>query len=573
MIFPRGFESSRAVRYGLIALLVISSMLAGTSLLLSPVKGRPLTLEEFREGKVSGAVFTRLSKKEFGKKRYGLEPGVWVSGKRVMEVGAVDELSRANEPAFRVREGNALYINESLRKLLSSGNGDVVLALDLPGAVMRAAHLGGSAFLLLGMLALMRHMGKGQAVGVPASQTKRLHALDSLRGVAAMCVFLFHASGVMFPGSWFTLGKVNTEYAEPAVAKWIMTPPFSLVLNGELMVHIFWVLSGFVLARPLLKKASFDLVAKATAKRYFRLLPLPFITTVASFFLYTSGGFFTGQFNDLSHFDSGMFTIGMVPMTFTSMLWEAVFLGQGFNAPLWTVQLELVGSLVLFGLIACTLSMARRELVWGAVLAVMMFVWPQKFMVDFLAGLFIAAHSLRRPDFRLGGGVALLVLAMVVAIGSIHMSRDLSGTWFAWYPALGVWPLHIAATLAVGLALYSQAAITLLSWRPLVWLGERSFALYVVHALTLHTVGQGVAVVFMKIGLAPVAASTLGLGFCVMATFWISDLLTRWVDWPSVNFSNRVGNWLMTAESKTQPELANGVGDEQRPSVALQRPT
>lgn len=544
-------------------------MLAAASLLLSPMKGRPLTLEEFREGKVSGAVFTRLSKKEFGKKRYGLEPGVWVSGKRVIEVGTVEELSRASGPAYRVREGNMLYINETLRGLLSSGSGEVVLALDLPAVVMRAAHLGGSAFLLIGMLALMQHLGKGRDAGVPVSQTKRLHALDSLRGVAAMCVFLFHALGVMYPGSWFTLRKANTEHAAPAVADWIMTPPFSVVLNGELMVHIFWVLSGFVLARPLLKKASYELVAKATAKRYFRLLPLPFITTVASFFLHTSGGFFTGHFNDLSHFDSGMFTMGMVPMTFTSMLWEAAFLGQGFNTPLWTVQLELVGSIALFGLIACTLSMARRELVWAAVLLVMMFVWPQKFMVDFMAGLFLAAHSLRRPDFRMSGGVALLVLAVVVTIGSVHMSRDLSGSWLAWYPSLGGWPLHLAATSAVGLALYSQGVIALLSWKPLVWLGERSFALYVVHALSLHTVGQGVAVVFIKWGVAPAAASTLGLGVCVVATLWLSDILTRWVDWPSVNFSNRVGNWFMTAPVKGEPAGAvEACGGE----VAPQRP-
>ncbi len=451
MIFPRGFESSRAVRYGLLALLVISSILAGISLLLNPLKGRPLTLEEFREGKVSGAVFTRLSKKEFGKKRYGLEPGVWVSGKRAIEVGAVEELSRASEPAYRVREGNMLYLNGSLRELLSSRSGEVILALDLPAAFMRAAHLGGSAFLLIGMLTLMQHMGKGRAAGAPLSLANRLHALDSLRGVAAMCVFLFHATVVMYPGSWFTLGKENTEYPVPAVADWIMTPPFSVVLNGEFMVYIFWVLSGFVLARPLLKKASYELVAKATAKRYFRLLPLPFITTVASFFLYTSGGFSAGHFNDLSHFESAMFTIGMVPMTFKSMLWEAAFLGQGFNAPLWTVRLELVGSIALFGLIACTMSMARRELVWAAVLGVMMFVWPQEFMVDFMAGLFLAAHSLRRPDFRLGGGVALLVLAVVVTIGSVHMSRDLSGSWLAWYPSLGVWPLHLAATWQSGL--------------------------------------------------------------------------------------------------------------------------
>lgn len=476
-----------------------------------------------------------------------------------------------------------LYINEPLQKELAGAAGRVQLGLDLPGTFLRAAQLTGAVFLLVGMMTLMHRMGSGQSVGAPASQTRRLPALDSLRGIAAMSVFLFHASGVMFPGSWFTLGKPNAAYAAPTIAAWIMTPPFSVLINGELMVHIFWVLSGFVLAVPLLRKGSTELVAKAAAKRYFRLLPLPFVTTVASFFLHRAGGFFTGQFNELSRFDSGMFTLGMVPITFTSMLREAVSLGKGFNAPLWTVQLELVGSLALFGLIACTLPMARRGLVWAAVLLVLLFVWPQKYMVDFLAGLFLAAYSLRRPDFRLAGWVTGVILAVVVAIGSVHMCRDLSGTWLAWYPSSDSWALVFVAALAVGLALYSQAVIAFLSRRPLVWLGERSFALYVVHALTLHTIGQGAAVMLMNLGLSPVAASTLGLGVCVVATLWLSDILTRWVDWPSVTFANRVANWFMTAQPKGEPAAAGaGEGDRRLTAaapevcgreVAMQRPT
>lgn len=330
----------------------------------------------------------------------------------------------------------------------------------------------------------------------------------------------------------------------------MISEPFSVLLNGALMVHIFWVLSGFVLALPLLKRTSHDLIVRAAVKRYFRLMPLVFVTVTASFLLHQAGGYFVADFNMLSGFASGNFITPDKEVQLGCAIWDALFFGEGFNRPLWTIKLEFIGSLSLFGLVACTMALGRRTLVWVLFLAALLFVWPTDFMADFVVGLLLADFVLKRPDFRLGSGSAILLLIAVVLIGSYFMPQVVPGWWKALGTPFESLPLVSAAGLAVSVVLFSEMFKTALRNRTLVWLGERSFAIYAVHVLTLHSVGQGVAVLCMRMGLAPVASSVVGLLVFVPVTFYVSNLLTKMIDWPSISFANRAGEWFQLSRNK-----------------------
>ncbi len=86
--------------------------------------------------------------------------------------------------------------------------------------------------------------------GVPLASTAapkapKLDSLIGLRGVAAMAVVISHiintAPALVHPGLW-------------SVAWWFSYTPINLLWDGDESVLLFFVLSGFVLARPFTRK-------------------------------------------------------------------------------------------------------------------------------------------------------------------------------------------------------------------------------------------------------------------------------------------------------------------------------
>lgn len=104
-----------------------------------------------------------------------------------------------------------------------------------------------------------------------ASQTStiphdaRLHALDGLRGAAAVVVVAFHTFG-------------QAQISDTA-ASMVMMSPFGLLVNGPGAVHVFFVLSGYVLALTLSRDATPGRLGRFYVRRVFRIQP-PYMAAV-----------------------------------------------------------------------------------------------------------------------------------------------------------------------------------------------------------------------------------------------------------------------------------------------------
>lgn len=173
--------------------------------------------------------------------------------------------------------------------------------------------------------------------------------LDSLRGIAATLVMLFHVNWV-----W----------------------PFyhvSLIRNGFLLVDFFFVLSGFVMAENYLLKiyggADFKSFIK---KRFFRLYPLHFTLLIIFVIIEVAKFFADKRFG--SHFDA------FAPPNDFKNLIASIVLMQGFgfnnvepfNAPSWSISTEFY-TYIIFGAFCILISKKNtlRIALWGLIIVLL----------------------------------------------------------------------------------------------------------------------------------------------------------------------------------------------------------
>lgn len=314
-------------------------------------------------------------------------------------------------------------------------------------------------------------------------QGARLDALTGMRGVAALMVVGYHA--VLFVAlAQAQAGQPDTAFSHPW-SVWALGA-------GWLGVDFFFVLSGFLLAGPLLRQAhpwpsgaEYRLFA---AKRLLRIAP-PYYGA-----LLLAGALAGWSSHPLFAFSA------------EGLAWHASFL-HAFSpehqfsmiAVAWTLALE-----VQFYLLLPLLVVPFRR--WGpgvaavfAAVALAYVAWAQdadwardRFQTyqfpAFLAhfGFGIAAAQLARrgwrppsPDVVALAALAVLVVLPAVATGHTgqfdpppgllaqQLIRPLAALFFA---VLILCALHPASRLGRALAV-----------RPLFWLGEASYSVYLVH--------------------------------------------------------------------------------------------
>lgn len=86
--------------------------------------------------------------------------------------------------------------------------------------------------------------------------------LDGVRGWASMTVIIYHFLDVQNAWSWL--------FTKPTWDYFFMGSPLSLLVDGPRAVHVFFILSGRVLAVSMIRGESTN-IAAAIVRRPFRL--------------------------------------------------------------------------------------------------------------------------------------------------------------------------------------------------------------------------------------------------------------------------------------------------------------
>lgn len=328
--------------------------------------------------------------------------------------------------------------------------------------------------------------------------TNRFPAIDGVRAIAALMVVFFHFAG---PDWWF--------------------------LSGWLGVQLFFVLSGFLITTLLLREA--DRHGKVSLgdfwiRRIFRILPAYYMALALTVVL----ALLQDQWLLAGGPSSIWWFVGVTP--------EFAPTGLNFGQA-WTIGFEqkfyLLWPLVGFVLVV---KPSRRVLVWLLALATMI-AWTGwwtsavHFAVILLGcGMALAMHY--RTTFRLLRPLTTPVGMVAVLGGLVYAQMHVE----SWTLSMGgqVRPIlmySVMAVLVLPVVCARSRVSRFLSLPPMVWLGERSYSIYLVQVVA----GSVVAAMLPKSAEGPPHAVLVMIVCCMLA-----DLMYRWVERPMIRVGRRL---------------------------------
>jgi len=375
---------------------------------------------------------------------------------------------------------------------------------------------------------------------------RKIRYLDGLRGLAAFEVVFHHFILAFYP-ALFSIGDIplHLPAGEEAFASGSM---LNLLYNGNFAVCIFFVLSGYVLSHKFFLDKEHEIITASAVKRYLRLvIPVTF-SVFCAYLLMKFSLFYNQQAADISGSGwlGGFWTF---KPTFVSMLSQS-FIGTFFtnvfdyNATLWTIAVEFIGSFLVFGFLALVGKVKNRYLAY-AFLGIIFF---QTYYLAFILGMLLSdlmAHKntiIAQFDRSTLIRTGLLLLGLF--LGSYPSGRDAAGTMYSFMTNPLVTDPEVVyhvwgAFLVILVLLDSRRMQKFFAGKYLLFLGEISFAMYLLHFIIL---GSFSSFVFLKMQpLVPYAGAVIiSFILSVALIFVTSYLMYRFVDKQAVKLSHLV---------------------------------
>jgi peptidoglycan/LPS O-acetylase OafA/YrhL len=387
--------------------------------------------------------------------------------------------------------------------------------------------------------------------GKSVVRTGEIRALSGLRIVAALWVVMFHFRPLL-------------QMASPPLYDHLKP----ILDCGAQGVDLFFILSGFVLTWNYLDRMGGSWSTKATLHflwlRLARVWPLYLVTMhLAALWI-----IFTINVGDFPSPEAASLTaINYLRQLVMVQLWFQPFFDfSSWDGPAWSISAEWLAYL-LFGLLVLVIFRIDRAtrarglllLAFAASLAPVLLLlgsggqfytpwsWLPRIVLQFTAGALACAavRKLRPTDrVRRGYGYASLVLIAVIVGALYWLDAHPIPTIRDDFGLVDVLFMPLVVTLAVG----AGTLPALLSTRLMVYGGQVSFGLYMVHEL-VHTTWLWIMAQY-QITMAPSLGSKLVYVGLIAVAMVLAVLLFHFVEEPARMWMRR-----MVGERRTPVEI------------------
>jgi peptidoglycan/LPS O-acetylase OafA/YrhL len=332
-----------------------------------------------------------------------------------------------------------------------------------------------------------------------------------LRGWAALSVLLYHAY-------WELLGAKFPELRHGALA---------LLCNGPLAVSIFFILSGDALLTPFLARHDFNVLRTTAFRRYTRLTVPILMAALLTYLVMKLGWLANTEAAHIMGSEHWLGTFAQFTPSFPNMLRFGLY-GvyfetndpRNYNPFLWTMSIEMLGSLLMF-VFGMQVERLRRPALVALVIAVFLYAFKSYQGLFFLGAFFAIRRQQGGLQAQLVGGsvwaARLLSFALLgFAFWSCARSSDL-GNESLWLNALRAAAVVTAVHLNPDLVRLMQTRLSL-------FMGRMSFPLYLVHFAILITLTSHLVVAVQARGGVTVAS-----GMLIFAATVVASMAAAWV--------------------------------------------
>ncbi len=368
------------------------------------------------------------------------------------------------------------------------------------------------------------------------TESRRLYQLDSLRGIAALCVVFHHLFWL-----WEDEAISRTSPSLRGFVELLLQP----ISAGHEAVILFFILSGLVLSIPA-QQGKPQTYPVFLIRRIFRIY-FPYIAAIA--FAVLGNSFFYGGVTTSTWFHKFWLT----PVDRSSVLQHIAFLGSfsadRFDPPIWSLVHEMRISLIFPALcwVALAIKPARLLLI-SFIVSIACFCYGPRFpeYYSYLSSLHYTAffvvgicifHDIQRIRERFvklsrDSKYVLICFALLIyAYPGKLFTIDKTLAQQIDLQAAVDWLTAIGATLFIVFALNSDRVSKLLLSKPARWLGEMSYSLYLIHFVVLLTL---VYAFYGKVNI------TVLLVICLLSSLAAARVFFIAVERPSMNLGRKL---------------------------------
>lgn len=371
----------------------------------------------------------------------------------------------------------------------------------------------------------------------------KINSAESIRGLACLAVVFSHLSLVFYPYLHLhetdQSGLPNYDFFY-----WLHHSPFAFFYGGNAAVYVFFVLSGFVLAYALLRKKENinKKIISMSIKRYPRLA-IPALFSVLLYWLFF-------QMNlGMDNASEWIARLGTESDSIFDALYDGIirsfiFGESNYNWVLWTMQVELFGSFVIFALTYLYLKnkiiTALFALFSIGVSALLVSIGFALGIMCFIIGMLIFLYG-KKISFPL----SLLMLLVGLYLAGTH-NTSASYQWI--FNILGAKSYSLMSLLSAPLIVYAvlmnEKVSNFLDKKSLVFLGKLSFSIYLVHLLVIYLVAMPLYnALFDHLGF--LTSSIIASLSMVITTVIISIPYSNYIDDLSIKVGKKIEDKLM----------------------------